>query len=84
MTNETKWDDRQVELIIADLLRAGVIAAGVLVTLGGIGYLSRHGAEAPQTSVFRANPPACARSAAFSGVPWPCADAASFNWVCSC
>ena len=56
MANETKWDDRQVEVIIADLLRAGVIASAALVALGGIVYLSRHGAEAPQTGVFRGEP----------------------------
>lgn len=56
MTNETKWDDRQVEVIIADLLRAGVIASAALVALGGIVYLSRHASEAPQTGVFRGEP----------------------------
>jgi uncharacterized membrane protein len=56
MARETKWDDREVEVIIGDLLRAGVIAAAAMVALGGIVYLSRHGGEPPQNSVFRGEP----------------------------
>jgi uncharacterized membrane protein len=50
------WGDRRVEEIIGDLLRAGVIIAASVVLLGGIVYLIRHGAEAPEYRVFLGEP----------------------------
>jgi uncharacterized membrane protein len=50
------WGDRRVEEIIGDLLRAGVIIAALVVLLGGIVYLIRHGAEAPEYRVFLGEP----------------------------
>jgi len=50
------WSDRRVEEIIGDLLRAGVIIAALVVLLGGIVYLVRHGAEAPEYRVFLGEP----------------------------
>jgi uncharacterized membrane protein len=50
------WGDRRVEEVIGDLLRAGVIIAASVVLLGGIVYLIRHGAEAPEYRVFLGEP----------------------------
>ena len=46
------WNDQVVEQIIGNLLRAGVLAAAVLVAAGGIGYLIQHGAEQPEFERF--------------------------------
>lgn len=48
--------DQRVEEIIGDLLRAGVIIAALVVLLGGIVYLVRHGAAAPNYRVFLGEP----------------------------
>lgn len=48
--------DQQVEEIIGDLLRAGVIIAASVVLLGGIIYLVRHGEDAPNHHVFLGEP----------------------------
>jgi len=45
--------EHQVEVTIGNLLRAGVIAAGITVFIGGILYLIRHGAQIPEYRVFR-------------------------------
>ena len=37
------WNDRSIELIIGQLLRAGVLLSASVVILGGIVYLTRHG-----------------------------------------
>ncbi len=51
-----RWTDQRVETIIANLLRAGVILAASVVTLGGVIFLVRHGREAPHYSVFAGEP----------------------------
>jgi len=48
--------DNQVEQIIGKLLRFGVTAAGMIVLVGGIVYLARHGTSAPNYGVFRGEP----------------------------
>ena len=48
--------DRRLELIISVLLRTGVIIAAMVVLLGGICFLSRHGQEQPEYRVFHATP----------------------------
>jgi uncharacterized membrane protein len=48
----TTLTDRQVEIIVADLLRAGVLLAAAVVALGGIILLVRHGREMPHYSTF--------------------------------
>jgi uncharacterized membrane protein len=65
--------DQQVEEIIGDLLRAGVIIAASVVSLGGIVYLVRHGAETPNYRVFLGEP------ADLRGVSGIIADARSFS-----
>src|SRR5438128_10212624 len=39
------WTDRQVEQIVGNLLRAGVMVAATVVFVGGVIYLFRHGKE---------------------------------------
>jgi uncharacterized membrane protein len=65
--------DQRVEEIIGDLLRAGVAIAASVVSLGGIVYLVRHGAEAPNYRVFLGEP------ADLRGVSGVIADARSFS-----
>ncbi len=65
--------DQRVEEIIGDLLRAGVIIATLVVLLGGIVYLVRHGEEAPNYRVFLGEP------ADLRGVSGIIAEARSFS-----
>jgi uncharacterized membrane protein len=50
------WTDDQVEMIVGNLLRAGVIAAATVVLVAGILYLIRHGAAPPDYRVFHGEP----------------------------
>jgi uncharacterized membrane protein len=50
------WTDQRVEQMVGNLLRAGVILAASVVLLGGVLYLARHGASAPDYRVFRGEP----------------------------
>jgi uncharacterized membrane protein len=45
-----------MEVTIGNLLRAGVLAAAVVVLIGGTVYLVRHGGAAPHYRVFRGEP----------------------------
>lgn len=51
-----RWDDERVEQIIGNLLRWGVIISAIVVQIGGIVYLIRHGWEMPRYAVFRGEP----------------------------
>lgn len=48
-----KWGDEELEVILAKVLLSGVIAAAVVVLIGGIVYLFRHGGSLPEYRVFR-------------------------------
>jgi uncharacterized membrane protein len=65
--------DQRVDEVIGDLLRAGVIIAASVVSLGGIVYLVRHGAEEPSYRVFLGEP------ADLRGVSGIIAEARSFS-----
>ncbi len=52
----SRWTDRQIELIIGKLLRIGVILAAFVVFAGGIYYLAYYGASSPDYRVFRGEP----------------------------
>jgi uncharacterized membrane protein len=65
--------DQRVEEIIGDLLRAGIVIAASVVSLGGIVYLVRHGVEAPNYRVFLGEP------ADLRGVSGIIAEARSFS-----
>lgn len=51
-----KLQDTDLELVIGQLLRYGVILSSVIVAAGGVLYLFRHGGEQPQFGVFRGEP----------------------------
>jgi uncharacterized membrane protein len=50
------WTDQQIEAIVGNLLRAGVLLAAVFCIAGGAIYLLHHGAEAFHDHVFRGEP----------------------------
>ncbi len=51
-----RWTDEQMDEIIGKLLRTGVILSAVVVFVGGVIYLARHGGERPQYSAFHGEP----------------------------
>ncbi|TAM36745.1 DUF1634 domain-containing protein [bacterium] len=64
--------DHKMEMLIGNLLRAGVVAAASVVLLGGIIYLFRHGSALADYKVFQRGPSDLRRiggilSNAFSG-----------------
>jgi uncharacterized membrane protein len=56
MTPERKWDDQTVEIMIGNLLRAGVLFSAAVVLFGAIIYLGRHGGTAADYHMFRGEP----------------------------
>ena len=50
------WSDDQVETMMGNLLRAGVVLAATVVLAGGLVYLFRHGMAMPSYHVFRGEP----------------------------
>ncbi len=50
------WSDEQVEEIVGNLLRSGVIAAAIVVLAGGIIHLIRYGGNLPDYAIFRGEP----------------------------
>ena len=53
---DSRWSDRRVEIIVADILRAGVITAAMVSFIGGVAYLIRYGGDLPQYRAFRGEP----------------------------
>lgn len=51
-----KMRDADLEQIIGELLRYGVLASSLVVLAGGIVYLVRHGGQHPQYHAFRGEP----------------------------
>jgi uncharacterized membrane protein len=51
-----RWTDQQVEQIVGNLLRAGVVLAALVVLAGGPWFLVQHGAEVPDYTKFRGEP----------------------------
>lgn len=49
-------DDRSFAVWLGRVLRAGVIAAAIIVVAGGTVYLSKHGTSLPHYRVFRGEP----------------------------
>jgi len=56
MFRKSDWTDQKVEIIIANLLRAGVTLAAAMVLVGGVGFLVRHGFEPANYRVFAGEP----------------------------
>jgi uncharacterized membrane protein len=55
---QTGWTDEQVEQVIGNLLRVGVLASALVVLGGGVHYLVEHGAEhVKDRHVFHPPPP---------------------------
>jgi uncharacterized membrane protein len=50
------WTDQRMEILIGQLLRAGVLLAAAVVLLGGTVYLVRHGHTRADYRVFRGEP----------------------------
>ena len=50
------WGDRPMEIVIGNLLRAGVVLAAALTFAGGVVFLTRHGGEPLDRHVFRGEP----------------------------
>src|ERR1700737_1021902 len=48
------WSDREVEDLVGNLLRAGVILSAAVVLTGAVVYLARHGTQAAAYRVFPA------------------------------
>lgn len=46
----------KMDIIVGNLLRAGVVLSGAIVFLGAIVYLARHGMEMPSYHAFRGEP----------------------------
>ncbi|TDX00781.1 DUF1634 domain-containing protein [Dinghuibacter silviterrae] len=51
-----KWGDKDMQLIIGNLLRGGVLLSTGIVIIGGIVYLARHGQELPEYGTFHGQP----------------------------
>ena len=50
------WTELQVEQLIGNVLRAGVLISAVVVAAGAVVYLARHGGEQPHYGTFRGEP----------------------------
>jgi uncharacterized membrane protein len=50
------YTDEQMEQIIGNLLKIGVIIAAVMVLVGGVFYLLHYGTTSPDYRVFRGEP----------------------------
>ena len=51
------WGDEQIDLAMGRVLRTGVVLASVVMLIGAVLYLLRHGTELPEYSVFRGTAP---------------------------
>jgi uncharacterized membrane protein len=51
------WSDQQVEQIVGNLLRVGLLMAAAVVVVGAAVYLARHGGEQPEYRIFHGEPP---------------------------
>ncbi|MGC2195554.1 MAG: DUF1634 domain-containing protein [Terriglobales bacterium] len=56
MIKKSDWTDQKVEVIIANLLRAGVTLAAAVVLAGGLVFLVRHGFSPAGHHVFAGEP----------------------------
>ncbi len=56
MFRKADWTDQKVEVIIANLLRVGVMLSALLVFLGGVVFLVRHGLSPASYRVFVGEP----------------------------
>ena len=50
------WTDEEFDVGLAKILRGGVLTSAMVVLIGGIVYLARHGGEATAYHVFPSEP----------------------------
>jgi uncharacterized membrane protein len=50
------WTDEQFDIVLAYVLRVGVLISAATVACGGVVFLVRHGLEHPSYHVFRGEP----------------------------
>jgi uncharacterized membrane protein len=50
------WTDARFDIVLAHVLRAGVLLSAAMVACGGIVFLRVHGLERPAYDVFRGEP----------------------------
>ena len=62
------WRDRQMELVLGNLLRWGVLLSAAIVFAGACVYLSRHAHEPADYHIFRGEPSEFQQFAASSRV----------------
>jgi uncharacterized membrane protein len=53
---EQSWTDQKIEVIVGNLLRAGVLLSASVVLIGAILYLVRHGGSPVEFRVFQGEP----------------------------
>ncbi len=56
MLPKREWTDQRIENILGNLLRAGVLLSALVVLIGGVIYLLRHGHSPVDFGVFRGEP----------------------------
>ncbi len=56
MSAKRTWTAQEMEGIVGSLLRVGVMLAAVVVFVGGVFYLIRHGSSVPDYRVFHGEP----------------------------
>ncbi|MGA9543716.1 MAG: DUF1634 domain-containing protein [Candidatus Sulfotelmatobacter sp.] len=56
MAAERSWTDRRMDVVIGNLLRAGVLVSALVVLFGGVLYLARNGHSPTDYRVFRGEP----------------------------
>ena len=56
MHPQENWTDQRIENVLGNLLRAGVLLSGLVVSIGGAIHLIRHGHEPVDFGVFRGEP----------------------------
>lgn len=52
----SSWSDEQFDIVLAHVLRFGVLVSAAVVAAGGVMFLARHGFERPSYHVFRGEP----------------------------
>jgi len=56
LLSKRSWTDQRIENILGNLLRAGVLLSALVVLIGGVIYLLRHGRSPMDFGVFRGEP----------------------------
>ena len=56
MAGDRGWTDRRMDIVIGNLLRSGVVLSALIVFLGAVIYLARHGSSHADYRVFRGEP----------------------------